>query len=165
MIKLHLVRHAQAENSGQYKDFFRPLTSKGMTDAARIAYSLNKSGITPNYLLASSAERAIRTAETFADQLKFNSEQIVQNQILYDGRMQEYLEIINTIPAYVTEAMVFGHNPIISYMAEYLTKDEIGEVPTAGVVSISFDQLSWAEVAKGMGKLTGYISPNHMSAF
>jgi phosphohistidine phosphatase len=162
---LHLVRHAHADNSGTSKDFFRALTSNGMMDAARMARNMANDGVKPDFIISSNAERAMRTAETFADQLKFDSENIVYEADLYDGRMQEYLSVLNKIDNSKNEAMLFGHNPIISFMAEYLTGEDIGDVPTSGVVTISFDNINWNEVVKKSGHLVKYVSPNKTFGF
>jgi phosphohistidine phosphatase len=161
MLFLHLIRHAKAEeNTGQYKDYFRPLTSNGMMEAARIANQLKADGVKPDHIIASPAERTTRTAEIFADQLGFESEKIVYIEQLYDGRMQEYLNIINAIDNSHKNVLLIGHNPIISYMAEYLTGEELGDVPTSGVVSMTFEQDSWNLVSKKAGTMTKYQSPN-----
>jgi phosphohistidine phosphatase len=166
MKTLYLVRHAKADSSGNFpKDFYRPLTSQGMTDAARMARNMANDGVKPDHIISSPAERTTRTAETFADQLHFDSEKIVFAENLYEGRMQEYLEAINTIDELHKAVMLVGHNPIISYMAEYLTGEEIGDVPTSGVVTISFDKIKWAEVAKKSGHLVKYESPNTTMGF
>lgn len=166
MLQLHLIRHAKAEeNTGQYKDFFRPLTSNGMMEAARIANQLKDDKVVPDHIIASPAERTTRTAEIFADQLKFDSEKIVYVEQLYEGRMQEYLNTINAIENQFKTVFLVGHNPIISYMAEYLTGEELGDVPTSGVVSISFTSDNWAEVSKKSGELLKYQSPNRTFGF
>jgi phosphohistidine phosphatase len=166
MKTLHLVRHAKADSSGSIpKDYYRPLTSQGMMDAARMARNLAESGVNIDTIIASPAERTTRTAEIFADQLKFDSEKVVYHQELYDGRLQEYLAVINKIDESVTEAILVGHNPNISYIAEYLTGEAIGEVPTSGIVSIKFEINNWEEITKKSGKLLSFVSPNQTIGF
>jgi phosphohistidine phosphatase len=163
---LHLVRHAKADSSGSTpKDFYRPLTSQGMMDAARMARNLTETGVKIDAIIASPAERTTRTAEIFADQLKFDSEKVIYHEELYDGRLQEYLVVINEIEDKNTEAILVGHNPNISYIAEYLSGEDVGDVPTSGIVSIQFDVKNWTEIVKKSGKLLAYVSPNQTFGF
>lgn len=165
MKTLHLVRHAKAETtSNNSKDFYRALATSGMIDAARMARNLANTGAKPDLLVASPAERTTRTAEIFADQLKYDSEKVIYFEELYDGRLQEYLKIINEIEPNINDVLLVGHNPNISYMAEYLTGDDIGDVPTSGIVTIKF-KTNWAEITKKSGDLISYESPNQTLGF
>jgi phosphohistidine phosphatase len=166
MKTLHLIRHAKAEQSDiSIKDFYRALTSKGMMDAARMARSMADGGAKPDAIISSPAERTTRTAEIFADQLKFDSEKVEYHDDLFNGRLQEYLAIINEIDNSKNEAILVGHNPNISYIAEYLTGADIGDVPTSGIVTIQFEGKTWAEISKKSGKLIAYVSPNETFGF
>ncbi len=165
MKTLYLIRHAKAElTSNNSKDFYRALATSGMIDAARMARNLANSGAKPDLIIASPAERTTRTAEIFADQLKYNSEKVIYDEVLYDGRLQEYLKVINEIAPNFNDVILVGHNPNISYIAEYLTGDEIGDVPTSGIVTIKFNS-NWAEISKKSGELVSYESPNQILGF
>ncbi len=162
MKKLYLIRHAKAEQvGGQYRDFFRPLTSSGMMDAARMGRKMANEGIKPDLILSSNAERAIRTAETFADQLDYNMDKTILYDNLYEGRMIEYMAALNQIDEQYNTVLMVAHNPILSFLAEYLTHEDIGSMPTCGVFGVEFETGSWAEVNKGTGKRIYYASPDH----
>jgi phosphohistidine phosphatase len=166
MKTLHLIRHAKAEQADySKKDFYRALTTSGMMDAARMARNLAETKPQIDLIICSPAERTTRTAEIFADQLKFDSEKVVYFEELFDGRLQEYLKVINEIGADKNEVILVGHNPNISYMAEYLTGNDIGDVPTSGIVSIVFENLNWAEISKKSGQLVSFVSPNQTFGF
>lgn len=163
---LHLIRHAKAEvSSNNSKDFYRALATSGMIDAARMARNLAESGVKIDAIIASPAERTTRTAEIFADQLKFDSEKVIYKDDLYDGRLQEYLKNINEIEPVNNEVILVGHNPNISYIAEYLSGSDIGDIPTSGIVTIKFENLEWAEIIKKSGILVSYVSPNQTFGF
>lgn len=166
MMILHIIRHAKADSSGSIpKDFYRPLTSQGMMDAARMGRNLAETGAKPDAIICSPAERTTRTAEIFADQLKFDSEKIIYIEELYDGRMQEYLKVVNEIDSKYKEVLLIGHNPNISYLAEYLTGSDIGDIPTSGMATIKFEKLKWSEIIKKSGELFSYSSPNQTFGF
>jgi phosphohistidine phosphatase len=161
--KLYLVRHAEADNSGSIpQDFYRPLTSRGLMDSARMGRKLAEDGVKPDLIISSTAERAIRTAETFADQLNYDTENTVFDETLYEGRMQEYMAVVNGILPEKNEVMIFAHNPIMSFLVEYLSHEDIGSMPTCSVFGIEFEANAWAEISKGSGKRINYYSPNHV---
>lgn len=58
--------------------------------------------------------------------------------------------------------MCVGHNPTISYLAEYMSKAEIGDMTTAGIAIITFNIASWSEVSQGNGELLRYLTPREM---
>jgi phosphohistidine phosphatase len=162
---LHLVRHAQAEEPGQYTDFYRPLTQKGMMDTARIANKFSESKPNVGIIISSNAERALRTAEIYADFLKLESDNNVLKNELYSGRLQEYMDCINGIDKEIKEAILVGHNPFISYVAEYLTGETIGDVPTSGLYSIKFELENWQMIGKKTGYGIQYQTPDSFTYF
>jgi phosphohistidine phosphatase len=162
---LHLIRHAQAEEAGQYTDFYRPLTQKGMMDSARIANKFAESKPAVDLIICSDAERTIRTAEIYADFLKMDSEATQKVNTLYNGRLQEYMDCINQIDNACQGVLLVGHNPFISYVAEYLTGENFGEVPTSGLISIRFELDQWPLISKKTGSSILYQTPNDFNYF
>ncbi|MFN8356866.1 MAG: histidine phosphatase family protein [Spirosomataceae bacterium] len=160
---LYLVRHAEAEQpAGGFNDFYRTLTTQGLIDAARMGRLL-KTKIEPvSRLISSPAERALMTSRVFAEQIGFNQETITFIEELYEGSPRNYLNAIHGISEDCQAAMLVGHNPGISYFAEYLTHEVLGNVPTAGVVGIAFEALTWTEVTGRKGKLLFYDSPEKL---
>ena len=160
---LYLVRHAEAESpAGGFNDFYRSLTPHGMIDAARMGRWL-KSKVEPlTKLISSPAERTRMTTFVFSEQLGVAEDKIIYNENLYEGGPRHYLNAVNELNDKDTAVMLVGHNPGITYFAEYLTHDEFGNVPTAGVVGIAFENLSWLQVSGRTGKLIFYDSPEKL---
>ena len=52
-----------------------------------------------------------------------------------------------------------GHNPVITYLAESLTKEVIGDIPPGGIVAIKFPADQWKTIQPGSGELESYIRP------
>ena len=59
--------------------------------------------------------------------------------------------------------MCISHNPVVSYVAEYLTKEEIGDMAPGSLVTIKFNIDSWKEVGEGNGELENYIYPEMLN--
>ncbi len=54
---------------------------------------------------------------------------------------------------------MFGHNPGFTDFANYLTDADIYNIPTSGVVVISFDVDDWAEISHHSGKVLLFDFP------
>ena len=161
MIKsLILVRHATAEDAGfGVKDFDRELVGKGLMESAVMGRWLSSKGFSPESYITSQAARAWKTAELVAEQLKFDKDKIVPLRDLYDTGLRGYLEAVNKAPAYAESVILFGHNPDISYFAEYLSGANIGSIKKAGIVVIEFEGFKWSEVSGKTGKFISYTTP------
>jgi phosphohistidine phosphatase len=157
---LYLFRHAEAEQpAGGAYDYRRTLSPHGMIDAARMGRLLKSKIPLINEIVSSPSERTRMTAFVLAEQMGFDENNIVYDEKLYEGAPRHYLAAINHLAETHDHALLVGHNPSITYLAEYLTHEDLGNVPTAGVVAIAFDNLSWSQVSARTGKLLFYDSP------
>ncbi|MFY7890434.1 MAG: SixA phosphatase family protein [Spirosomataceae bacterium] len=156
---LYLVRHAKASESVS-PDLVRPLTSSGMIDIARMGKHLAAKIQNVQLIICSNAERTQMTAQVLSEQLHISDELIRVDNSLYESSPKHYLDAINSLPDSIDTIMMVGHNPSISYLAEYLTHEDIGSMPTSGVIGMTFGDLSWAEVSKRTANMTFYDSPD-----
>ncbi len=162
---LYLVRHAEAEKpSGGPYDFKRTLSPQGMIDAARMGNLLAKKGIRPDALVSSPSERTRLTSEVMAEQTGFDQAEIEYVENLYEGAPRTYLAALNALPPSVDSVMLVGHNPSVTYFAEYLTHEQIGDMPTGAVAAIEFPG-TWAEVSGRTGKLRFFDSPEKLAGY
>jgi phosphohistidine phosphatase len=161
MVKnLFLVRHAKSDwsVSGQ-KDFDRELNGRGMADAPRVGRKLNELQVKPDLIMSSPAARAKLTAELIAEQLSYDPEKIIFEGEIYEASVRSLLSVINNLPDEYNSVILVGHNPTFTYIAESLTKKNIDNIPTCGIVNIEFDISSWKEVSGDMGTLKWFIYP------
>lgn len=163
--QLLLIRHAQAEqpNSVQ-KDFERELNASGIADASRMGRLLAQKRIQPDVVISSPAHRAKATVELIADQLKFEYARILFDQDIYEGTVRKLMQLINGLAEETACVLVFGHNPHLTYLAEYLTRQDIGNLPTCGIVAISFQDKKWSEVSGALGKMEWLEYPDKVSS-
>lgn len=154
---LFLVRHATAESPApMFKDYERELTGEGYIEAARMGAFLFNQGLKVDRLVASSAFRTRQTAQVFAEQLHFDWDQIELLDNLYDSGPRAYIAAVNTTPEHISTLMLVGHNPDISYFAEYLTHGFSQMMDKAGVCAIEFEGLQWSEISGRTGHLVVY---------
>ncbi len=157
------MRHGQSvdKQPGQ-ADKERELTLQGVRDSQVIGRYLYDQKINLELILASTAIRAKQTAELITDATKLSVDKIQVEEEVYSASVRTYLELINEIDDAYNRVMCVGHNPSISYLAEYLTRAEIGNMPPAGLVIIQFNVLGWQEVNQGEGTLIKFLKPENL---
>ncbi len=160
---LYIVRHAKAEDRAAFmSDYDRNLLPEGIMASARMGRYLHEKGIEPGVLVSSTAPRASNTAKVIAEQLGVDPQTIVFEEKLYEGGPKAYLAAVINLPADVESAMIFGHNPDVSYFAEYLTHQDVGSMSKGSVAAITFDNLNWNEVSGRTGFLAFYVTPKEL---
>jgi phosphohistidine phosphatase len=159
MKQLLLVRHAKAEDqSKMFRDFDRELVGKGIMDSARLGHYLLLEDIRVDLIKTSSAVRTFQTVKVIAERLHYEVDSIELVEKLYSGGPQAYLAAVNTTPEEVNTLLVCGHNPDISYFAEYLTGYDVGSMEKCSLVTIEFDGVAWGEVSKKSGAVRKYVT-------
>jgi phosphohistidine phosphatase len=161
---LIFMRHAKSDWSvpGQ-KDFDRTLNNRGLGDAPRMGRRLLEIGVKPDLVLSSPAIRAKTTAESVAEQLGYDIDSIVYEDEIYESSVRTLLKVVNSLDDKYNCVIIFGHNPTHTYLAEYLTKEAIGNIPTAGAVCINFEFDSWKLVSEATGKMQWFEYPKLLS--
>ena len=150
MKTLYLLRHAKSSWSfDDLSDHDRPLNGRGRDDAPRMGQALHKRGIVPAVVLASSAVRALSTAALVTRELGFPHDKIRVEPAIYQADVPTLLALVRSLPAGAESALLVGHNPTFTDLANELSPGSpIAEMPTAAVVCLRFAVDSWAEVAR-----------------
>lgn len=157
---LYLMRHAQsADKQHSQHDKDRELTATGMREAATIGHFLKKNNYDVDLIISSAARRAESTATVIHGILNLQSE-ITINEELYEASVRNLMETVTHLDDDFKNILIIGHNPYVSYFAEHLTKAEIGNMETAGLVSIRFEISKWEEATEDIGSFENYIHPS-----
>lgn len=160
MKKLFLLRHAQSEDKeSSQKDFDRQLSARGLQNATRMGMYLKSLYLQFDIIISSPAERALNTASLIAEQIKYETSKIHQNEEIYEASARTLLQVVIQLKDEWNQVLLVGHNPSISYLAEYLTRKAIGDITTCGIVEIHFDTDKWSEISEGSGELVKYEYP------
>jgi phosphohistidine phosphatase len=161
---LFLVRHAEATELGTgQKDIDRALTPTGYQDAPRIGRYLFLQECQPDVILSSDAVRAQTTAMLLAEQLKYERHKIQYTEEIYKASVRSLLSIIHNLKDTYSQVLIVGHNPVLTYLAEYLTKKEIGAMASCGVVHLTCNAESWTEFSEANVQLVDYMIPEKLS--
>jgi phosphohistidine phosphatase len=157
MKNLFLVRHAQAvENTGRATDLYRNLTPLGFRNATKIGRKIFEMDIQPDMIFSSHSERTRSTAELIAEQIKFDAQKIEFTEELYEASARTLFAFIKNFNDEWNHVLIIGHNPSITYFAEYITHQSIGVVSPAGLVYIQFEVDQWNLIDEGNGKFIKY---------
>jgi len=158
--KLYLVRHAKTQqDSIDGRDFTRELADRGLRDASMVGSYFHNNGHTIDMLISSPAARALATAELIADQIDYPVDKIHTNEELYMASVRTFLQVVNQLRDDWSAVMITSHNPAVSYLAEYLSAENIGDMPTSAIAEIRFETNSWSEISQGSGDLGLYVTP------
>ena len=144
MKTLTLVRHAKSSwKDNSLTDRDRPLNKRGEHDAPIMGKRISEAGIRPSLIVCSPAVRAWTTAKTIANEIGYPLEFLQREKKLYLASLDDLLDIIFSQEAGFTSLMLIGHNPGLTEFANYLSPGVTDNVPTAGVVSVTFDRDDW----------------------
>jgi len=142
--RLTLIRHANAEQDADVRDFERPLSRKGQSEALEMARRFQERALVPDLILASAATRTRETAETFAKVLGVAARLLQADDSLYLAEGDHILQTIRAVGPRVGHLMVIGHNPGISAAAISLAPEAItNDLPTCGTLTMTVSCATW----------------------
>lgn len=158
MKNLLLIRHAKSSWTFNLDDHDRPLGKRGRRDVLRMGAYLAERQRVPEIFISSTASRAFYTALHICDKTGQDEKQISLTKELFHAGSHQILSVIKAAPA-CSHLAVFGHNPGFTDCANALANTNISNVPTCGVVGISFDVAQWQDVEFGKGKQEFFYYP------
>ena len=160
MKTLYLVRHAKS--SWKYPnldDFERPLNKRGRKSAPFMGSILKKLKVSPDLILSSPANRAAMTARIIADKIGYPLEKIRYSESMYEFSANALIDVIEHLDDVANKAMLVGHNPALTDLANYIGDKPISNIPTSGVFCADLDIPSWAKISDHCGKLKFFEFP------
>jgi len=145
MKTLILIRHAKSDWShAGLQDYDRPLNNRGCADAPEMGRRLANRNLIPDLFIASTAKRAQLSALLMAEAMGYAEEKIDWRKELYLASPPTILNLISHTPLHVSCLALLAHNPDITELAEQLSGQYIGNIPTAGSVALTADIEDWA---------------------
>jgi phosphohistidine phosphatase len=164
--RLTLIRHANAEHAADVRDFERPLSRKGASEAQEMARRFQERGLIPDLILASAAVRTRETAETFAKVLGVAPRLLQADDALYLAEGDYILSAIRAVGPRVAHLMVIGHNPGISAAAIALAPEAVSnDLPTCGTLTMSVSCSTWNLIDRRCVRDTERDSPRRFFDF
>lgn len=161
MKTLFLIRHAKSSWTFDLPDHDRPLGKRGRRDVVKMGQHLAQHQFIPEVYITSTASRAFYTALHICDQLGVKEKNIQLTKDLFHAGPNEILAVIQSAPS-CDRLAIFGHNPGFTDCANRLANTSIENVPTCGVVGISFNVDDWKHVEFGSGKQKFFYLPKEI---
>lgn len=159
---LFVVRHAKSSwKDLSLDDHDRPLNKRGERDALLMGKRIS-SWIKPDILISSTAFRALRTAEIISSQTGYKRDDIDLNKKIYFSGKNRLLKIVQNIDNKHNSAMIFGHNPEFTNFVNFLTGDDIANIPTCGVAVILIETDTWRLASQKNSSLISYDFPKRL---
>lgn len=160
--ELFLIRHAEAvDKSPEIKDLDRQLSPIGLRNSSRQGESLKKMKIYPDLIVSSNAIRAHETAQLIAERVGYDTSRIMINDEVYEASVRTLLGVVNQFNDNLKCIFIVGHNPSISYLAEYLSHSEIGDLLPASIVRLKRTVESWSMTSENTCDLISYDYPTN----
>ena len=156
MLRVILMRHADAEPPRGRRDHERPLSRAGRREAKAAGEELAAAGLVPEIALVSDSLRTRATLERvctgFAAEVPSRT-----LPSLHGASPDAILAALGTLPVEIRTALVIGHNPGIGDLARTLAR--IGEAadlaalqahfPTGCRAVLELDGTDWRALAPG----------------
>ena len=144
-----LIRHGKSSWNYDVSDQERPLKTRGIEDIKRVAKAFKQYGFVPDKIASSFAKRALDTCKIFMKQLDLEENLLEINPDLYDFSGESVVEYIKSVQNVHNTIIIFGHNHAFTSISNTFGNKYIENVPTSGLVKISFDITSWEDIKKG----------------
>ena len=171
MKNLFLLRHCEAYHFEENKsDYEKQLNENGRKCARLLKNWFEKNNIVLDYILTSTANRTLTTANIIFSNYE---NKIYQKKELYLCDYKEILQELKILDKNVNSVIIVGHEPsiseslkfLISYCRpdlEYVTKSLY---PTGGLSVINFNITNWNKIDEKTGILDAFITPQYLEEY
>ena len=150
MKQLILVRHANSPiQFVKFKDFDRPLSSLGESDAKLMVGQLLNKKIIIDHIISSDANRAFSTSKIIAENINFNVSSIKIDNAIYRSSEKYMIDIIKKFSDQYNTVMITGHNPTFHYLSQILSNEIYPNFPPCAMCCIQFEVNSWIDIYEG----------------
>lgn len=160
MKNLMLIRHAKSSwDDPNLSDLDRPLNKRGKTDAPTMGAMLLARELHPDRIISSPAKRALKTAKILAESLGYPKKKIDVHEAIYFHGLDDILDLIKNLEKTWERVYLVGHNPEITALANRLSNVHLENIPTCGIVSLSWSTKDWEDTIREHGKLEFFERP------
>ena len=160
MKTIYIVRHAKSSwENYSLSDHDRPLLEIGIKKTIRVIDFLLSNQVQADLFISSTAKRALGTAKLIAEGIGYPVDKIQTIANLYHGSANAIYTELYGLPEEVSSVMVFGHNPSFTYFVNNFLRPTIDNLPTSGIVSISFESDKWEEIDNSNFSVNFMVTP------
>ncbi len=148
------MRHGEAETRSTV-DKERMLTENGMRMVRHQARTVFAEEL-PDKFLVGESMRTRQTMEHLQEALDIPDNRISYEPIIYQASIRELFALVCRSDELWGAVCLIGHNPAISYLAEYLTGEAIGNLTPGGIVKMTLGN-SWKQLTQNAASHDFYL--------
>jgi phosphohistidine phosphatase len=148
-----LVRHGKSSWEDDVTDRQRTLKPRGERDAKVVANQFMKQNEVSQNMFSSPAKRAVNTSKIFTETFGLSEKNVTIDECLYDFGGESVLNFIKNLPNSYNDIMIFGHNHAFTSISNIFGSIFIDNLPTSGLVKMSFNIDNWKDIKKGQTEL------------
>ena len=167
MLRLLLVRHAEAGAPASEGDPERRLTAQGRADAARMGAYFRTSNLVFDLALVSPALRARDTLDMILRELPQKPACELETS-LYNAGVDTLQYLLAQTAGSVKTLLIVGHNPGLGEFARFLVRGGESAVPrqfpSPCLTVIDFSCVDWSEAGAGAGQLDRFVNFSSLPA-
>lgn len=160
MKQLILMRHGKSSWDYDVSDKDRPLKQRGINDAHLVSQTFGMHAPSMDFIYSSPANRALHTSMIFVRNLEFDLSKFRVNIMLYDFSGNSVEQFVQSLDNSLNTVAIFGHNYAFTSLANTWGDQYIENLPTAGLVHITFAVDDWSKISGGTTKQM--VFPKHL---
>lgn len=161
---LLILRHAKSswKNNSFLPDHDRPLNKRGQKQGIRMGKLLKELGSIPDYIVASTAKRAVDTSKLVVESSGYSGRVDLDSSLYHQASAEQFVTILSKMPERYNKVLLIGHNPSLESLINKLTnRTEI--MKTCSLAQIDVRIKSWKDIAyeeNVIGSLVNIWHPN-----
>jgi phosphohistidine phosphatase len=167
MLRLLLVRHAEAAAPASEGDSQRRLTAQGRAGAARMGAYFRASGLVFDLALVSPALRARDTLDMILRELP-QKPACEFEASLYNADVDTLRDLLAQTARSVKTLLIVGHNPGLGEFVRFLVRGGESaaprQFPSPCLAVIDFPCVDWSETVAGGGRLDRCVNFSSLPA-
>ncbi len=157
--QLTIIRHAKSDWPAGCRDFDRALNERGVTNARLVGEYLHANEQQLDKVYCSTANRAQLTLKELNSYLKLTEDTLHFEQSLYLASLATLLPFIEQVSNNDNHIVLIAHNPGLTELCNYLTGDQLTNLPTCAVYTIQFGVDDWRAIGLESGIKKSLITP------
>ncbi len=152
MKTLILVRHGKSSWEYAVSDKDRPLKERGINDAHLVGKHFSMKALDIDAAFSSPACRALHTAMIVLREFNYELSNFRVTENLYDFSGSGVADFVHNLEDQWRKVIIFGHNYAFTNIANQWGDRAIDNVPTAGLVELTFNSDRWSDLQRGSTK-------------
>jgi len=124
-----------------------PLNQQGKNQAISTGKLIRNTDLVPDYIISSTARRAIETSEIVAKFLDYNGKIDLNPSLYHQNSEENYINVLSDVLDEYYKVLVVGHNPSVEDLIEKLT-NRMEIMRACSLARIDIKIKSWREIIK-----------------